>query len=65
MNGQRVHERQVVLGATDDVWAVVAEGLAEAELVVMETNVAPGFGGGTPLGSGRLMPVALTDLDWP
>ena len=65
MNGQRVQERQVVLGATDDVWAVVAEGLSEAELVVMETNVAPGLGGGTPLRSGRLMPVALTDLDWP
>ena len=70
MNGQRIQERQVVLGQTDDFWAVVAEGLAEAELVVMETQlpttVALGLGttfGGGPVGPGRAMPVGLSDPD--
>ena len=46
MNGSQIEERQVVLGNTDDFWVVVEEGLAEAELVVMESRQAATTGTG-------------------
>ena len=58
MADDRVEERQVVLGNSDDFWAVVQEGLAEGELVVMEAQQASttgfgGFRGLIPGGAGR------------
>ena len=57
-NGDRIEERAVVLGNNDDFWAVVEEGLAEAELVVMESQQAStgGFGFGAFGGGFRRFP---------
>ena len=64
MNGDRVEERPVVLGNSDDFWVVVGAGLIEGEQVVMETaeitttqfgfrpTGAFGGGGGFPGGGG-------------
>ena len=53
-----IEERAVVLGNSDDFWVAVLGGLAEGELVVMETAQAatsqPGLGGGRGLGGGGL-----------
>lgn len=50
MNNGRIEERRVVLGASDDFWTVVREGLSEGEQVVMEAQRATtsqfGPGGG-------------------
>ena len=42
-----IEERAVVLGNSDDFWVVIEEGVAEAELVVMQVQEATtqGFGG--------------------
>ena len=63
-NGGQIEDRAVTLGINDDFWAVVTDGLAEGERIVMETqgvstsNVGPqtvvGLGGagfGAPGGS--------------
>ena len=51
-------ERPVTTGSSDEFWVVVSEGLAEGELVVMESvggfDFGPfGFGPGGGLGGGR------------
>jgi len=49
MDDGRIEERPVVLGNNDDFWVVVEKGVAEAELVVMQSQQATtggfGFGG--------------------
>ena len=53
----RIVDRQVVLGNTDDFWAVVSDGLAEGDVVIMQSQETQtsgfrfgggfrGFGGG-------------------
>ena len=41
----QIEERAVVLGNNDDYWAIVEDGVAEAEFVVMETERATTGGG--------------------
>ena len=63
MNDGRIEERAVVLGNNDDYWAVVEDGVAEADLIVMQTERATTgggfgafrglFGGGGGFGGGR------------
>ena len=56
MTNGRIEERVVVLGNSDDFWAVVEQGLAEGDQVVMETTQAStagfGLGGGRGFGGG-------------
>ena len=54
MNNGRIEERPVVLGNMDDFWAAVREGLAETDLVVMQSQQATtgGFGFGSFGGGG-------------
>jgi len=56
ISGGEVEERPVVLGNSDDFWAVVREGLAEGEQLVMQSEQASttgfGFGGGFRPGGG-------------
>ena len=40
MNDGKIEERVVVLGSNDGYWAVVEDGVAEAEYVLMETERA-------------------------
>ena len=53
LNGE-IEEREVVLGNTDDFWAVVEDGVTEGELVVMQSQEATtaGFGFGRGFGGG-------------
>ncbi len=55
MKDGRIEERPVVLGNTDDFWAAVREGLAEGDLVVMQSQQATtgGFGFGRFAGGFR------------
>ena len=45
VNDGQIEERPVVLGNNDDYWAVVVDGVVEAEFVVMETERATTGGG--------------------
>jgi HlyD family secretion protein len=45
MKDGRIKERSIVVGNNDDYWAVVEDGVAEAELIVMETERATTGGG--------------------
>ena len=56
VSGGAIEERPVVLGNSDDFWAVVREGLVEGERLVMQAEQASttgsGFGGGFRPGGG-------------
>ena len=45
MANGRIEEREVTLGNSDDFWAVVEGGLAEGEMIVMESQAASTQGG--------------------
>ena len=56
VDGQIV-ETPVTLGASDDFWTVVTEGVKEGDRIVMKTELQDDFGGFGPPG-GRVRRVA-------